>query len=626
MSSALLTLLLLSIFFLSSALSHSLLSDLSTSSFSPLPSSPLPPSASFSPLKEAASIRSYEALKHFIEGMMNCSASATPVPGLALSLIQKGKLQFAEGFGKRDDQGKPVQADTLFNIGSTSKAFTTTILAMLQSEGKLEWDKPIVDYIPSFRLYSPTTTQLVNAVDLTAHRVGLPRYDMVAFAEGHASSQAILSGLPFLVPAFQLRTTFQYNNLLYLLAGHLGVLLDHDDNHLVDNENDTSILWQKQVESRILEKLGMVHTTADLKEAIASGNYGMPHGVVEDVERKRKVVKAYPPMANRVLLPICPAGCLISNVVDMAKWMHFHYSGGKNLNGQSILNEQSLAYTHAPHMVLPQEKDQPSYTEPTFPVGFHCTAYSLAWVRCAYRGRTILWHNGGTLGHTTFVGFSPDDDIGITILSNVEGISTTTLLPIFLYAMDTALGFQPWLNVSNACNFPCAFFGTCPSNRSESTSSSTTVPKKQTSLSSSSSFQGEDLKEFVGTFVNPGLGNISVSLASTDNGDALAIRYGLLQGNTTQRRAGSRFEVLLQADILLEGINTTVQFGYNDNGEVDHLKVSLEPMMPPLVFTMPGRWSPSMPGFPVWQTVEGGQPKPQQQRQTLSTLRSIDIF
>jgi len=144
------------------------------------------------------------------------------VPGVAVAVIGEDEVILAKGYGYRDiDKKKPMTADTLLAIGSSSKAFTTFAMGSLVDKGKLDWEEPVRTYIPWFRLYDPFASEHLTPRDLVTHRSGLPRHDLVWYNNDKSSRKELVQKLAYLKPTADLRTRFQYNNLMFLTAGYL---------------------------------------------------------------------------------------------------------------------------------------------------------------------------------------------------------------------------------------------------------------------------------------------------------------------------------------------------------------------------------------------------------------------
>jgi len=178
------------------------------------------------------------------------------VPGLGVAVVQNGKIILTKGYGLRDrERNLPVTPDTLFAIGSITKSLTVTTLGTLVDEGKLDWDKPVRDYLPGFTLYSEILTEHLTTRDMVTHRSGLPRHDLVWYASDFSRAD-IVRRLRYLEPNKDLRETFQYNNLMFMTAGYTAGQLAGGLN------------WEEAVRQRVLDPLGMTGSHASTPAGI----------------------------------------------------------------------------------------------------------------------------------------------------------------------------------------------------------------------------------------------------------------------------------------------------------------------------------------------------------------------
>src|SRR5215813_2141415 len=209
------------------------------------------------------------------------------VPGMAIAIVKGKDIIYTKGFGYRDvEKQLPVTPDTLFAIGSSSKAFTTFVLGTLVDEGKIEWDKPLRNYIPWFRLYNESMGERLTPRDLVTHRSGLPRHDLVWYNNYGASRKWLVERLAYLEPSADLREKFQYNNLMFLTAGYLSEVI-------------TGKTWEENVRERILDPLGMARTNFSVLDSQKDQDFAQPYR-----KREGKVEK----MPFRVISNMGPAG------------------------------------------------------------------------------------------------------------------------------------------------------------------------------------------------------------------------------------------------------------------------------------------------------------------------------
>lgn len=338
------------------------------------------------------------------------------VPGAAIGILRGGEPVLADGFGLRSVRRQlPVTADTPFAICSCTKAFTTMVMGMLVDEGKLEWDKPVRDYLPEFALHDHFATERMTPRDLVTHRSGLPRHDAV-WHHSDASREELVQRLRYLEPSCDLRVTYQYQNLMYVTAGYL-----------VGRITDST--WEEQVQARILDPLGMSSSYFSVSESRRTDAAARPC-----VESRKRLVEV--PYCN--LDAIGPAGAINSTVPDMLRWVQLHLDGG-TAGGKRLVSRQTLREIHRPQITMEED----SHPE----IQLNC--YALGWSTYAYRGHRVFTHGGGIDGFACFTAFLPEEGIGAVVLTN-----RPSPLPQILTwnAVDRLLGLEPvpWSRRSRA--------------------------------------------------------------------------------------------------------------------------------------------------------------------------------
>ncbi|HWL51658.1 MAG TPA: serine hydrolase [Chthoniobacteraceae bacterium] len=335
------------------------------------------------------------------------------VPGLAIAVVKEGEVVLARGYGVREaGRPEPVDADTLFAIGSTTKAFTATAIGTLVDAGKLAWDAHVAQLWPEFRLSDPWVTKEIRVSDLLANHSGLsPLSELLWYGTGYDRAEILrrLAAVP-LDEGFRYR--FGYRNTMFLAAGELIPKVDGRS-------------WDEYVARVLFEPLGMERTFATEAGIDTKENVARPHLI--DYEGA-PVAIAYRDMAN-----IAPAGSIISSVRDMARWVGLNLAEGK-AGDRQIVQPATLRFIHRSQ--TPLGTTGPN-DQPLFP-GTELPAYALAWVTESYRGARIVWHNGGIDGMSAWVGFLPDRQLGVVILSNLENCDLRKA--IFYHLADHALG------------------------------------------------------------------------------------------------------------------------------------------------------------------------------------------
>ena len=318
------------------------------------------------------------------------------VPGLAIAIVRNGKTVFAKGYGVRE-VGKPgnVGADTLFGIGSNTKAFTVAALAMLVDQGKLDWDDKVIDHLPAFRLYDPYVTREFTVRDLLTHRsgLGLGAGDLMLFPHTDFTRDEIIHNLRYLKPASSFRSTFAYDNLLYIVAGQLIPAI-------------TGMSWEDFVQRRILDRLG---TDCAVNLARASGN---PDVAAPHVLALGKPTAITPDTGEA----LDPAGSIECSARGMAKWMAVQLDGEPAAGGGALFSEAQHRAMWTPQTIEPTSPATSAMTRT------HFRAYGLGWSLEDYGGFERVWHTGGLVGMVSYVSLLPEQHVGIVVLTSPQSL------------------------------------------------------------------------------------------------------------------------------------------------------------------------------------------------------------
>lgn len=334
------------------------------------------------------------------------------VPGLGISIVKEGKLIYSKGFGFRDvDRGLEVTPKTLFAIGSCSKAFTAVTMGILIDEGKLDWDKPVQEFLPAFKLKDPFAAERMTPRDLVCHRSGLPRHDFMWYNSSFTRKQ-LFKRLQYLEPSKDFRTNYQYQNLMFMTAGYL-----------VGQIAGTT--WEEFVKERIFEPLGMEESNFSVEDSKKAEDFALPYMKKED-----KVIEI--PFRN--IDNVGPAGSINSSVTDMANWLLLNLNKGK-FEEKQIISENNLNEIHSPQMIISKRiryKD------------LFYSMYGMGWGITAYRGHLMLSHGGGIDGFTALVSLLPKDNMGLVILTNRGDNPVPSIIAYNAYDRLLGLDQIPW--------------------------------------------------------------------------------------------------------------------------------------------------------------------------------------
>jgi CubicO group peptidase (beta-lactamase class C family) len=352
------------------------------------------------------------------------------VPGLAVAVVKDDSVVYLRGFGTRTvGRDEPVDAHTSFAIASTTKAFTATALAMLVDEGKVRWDDPVSLHVPGFQPADPSLSGELTVRDLLTHRSGLPATDQLWYATA-ASRDEILRRLRFVRPEARPRTTYQYNNTAYVVAGMVV-------------QGASGMSWEDFVRTRILEPLEMRETLTGFPGLETRGNVATPHVEVRDTVR---------PIRYRNMDNAGPAGSINSSIADMVKWIRFQLAGGVAADGRRLVSEAQHREMLRPQFVIPPSQYYPAarLAAPNF------TAYGLGWFMQDYRGRKLAMHTGSIDGMTAILALVPEERLGLVIYANLDHAELRHALMYRI--IDAYLGGEPrdWSREMHALYAPFA--------------------------------------------------------------------------------------------------------------------------------------------------------------------------
>ncbi len=337
-----------------------------------------------------------------VDAIVRPFMAAFETPGIAVAIVRPGQPAFVKGYGVRTlGKPEPVDAHTLFGIASHSKAFTAAALALLVDAGKLGWEDPVVKYLPDFRMYDPAVTQMMTVRDLLVHRSGLPlgAGDLMFFPAGTHTAEDVLKALPYLKPARGFRAGYDYDNILYIVAG---ILI----------ERVAGQRWDRFVEAQLFAPIGMadaVGSRGSLKTDNVAGRHARLGPPVRGIGKLAVVAADEGPMVDA-------AGGINASVTDMAKWLQVQLAQGKLPDGKPLWSPAQAREMWAPQTIT-SASDGPSADNPTRPV---LQAYALGWFVQDYRGMRMIQHSGGLSGQVTYTGLLPSRGIGVSVFSNVE--------------------------------------------------------------------------------------------------------------------------------------------------------------------------------------------------------------
>lgn len=331
----------------------------------------------------------------YIDSVVAASMKVLPQAGIAVAVVKDGKVIHSKGYGLASKEtGAKVDENTLFSIASNSKAFTTTALGMLVDRGQLNWTDKVVDYIPEFKMYDPYITEHFTILDLITHRsgLGLGAGDLMFIPDGSDFKiEDVVSSFQYQEPTSEFRTKYDYDNLLYIVAGEV-------------IERVSGQAWDLFVQNEIMRVLDMKRSVGYRENLTSEVNVAKPHssegGVVMQLNEYADPNKVFG-----------AAGGIYASVKDLSNWMLMHLNDG-TYGAQVVLKpETQKKMWEAQTLIHFQAEGGGNYNN-------HFNAYGLGWFLKDENGYTIVSHTGGMPGMLSQTILIPELNAGIVVLTN----------------------------------------------------------------------------------------------------------------------------------------------------------------------------------------------------------------
>lgn len=357
-----------------------------------------------------------------LDAVVKKSMQQFEVPGALLALVEPGRAPLTKGYGVRKlGESAPMDEHTLFSIASNTKAFTAAALAILIDEGKLSWDDKVADRLPGFRMYDPYVSHEMTVRDLLVHRsgLGLGAGDLLFWPQSTVSREDLVHRLRYIVPATSFRSSYAYDNVLYVVAGEV-----------IEAVSGQS--WEDFIVERIFQPLGM-NESAPSKGRIKSANRSWPHARLNG--RARNVGGSVEPLSIAPGVDnAAPAGGINASPHDMVRWLQLQLDRGVLGSGR-LFSEAAAKEMWTPQVLVPvgTEHSAIAAIQPTF------QTYALGWNIKDYRGHRIVTHSGFVEGSASVTFLIPDKKVGFIVMINGE--DTEAHEAIAYHLLDHYLGF-----------------------------------------------------------------------------------------------------------------------------------------------------------------------------------------
>jgi CubicO group peptidase (beta-lactamase class C family) len=337
------------------------------------------------------------------------------VPGMSVAIVKDGKIMLAKGYGTKMIGTKdPVDGNTLFAIASNSKAFTATALAMLVEEGKLKWDDPVVDHLPWFKMADSYVSSHLTIRDLLVHQSGLTPYsgDLMLFPPSNFTRREILNKLPKLPLQYDFRTTYAYDNILYLAAGEI-------------IEAKSKLKWEDFIKTRIFDQVDMPNSISRFSEFRNQSNVSVAH---DRIDGKIQVIDDY---LNLDIGDVSdPAGGILSNANDISNWMITQLDSGRTPSKKVLFKPSTTKELWKIVRPIPFGK----IADDLKPAQMDFFGYALGLRTYNYQKYKVVGHGGKLDGFVSQIAMVPDLKMGIAIFTNQE--STAAYWSVIYHVLD----------------------------------------------------------------------------------------------------------------------------------------------------------------------------------------------
>ncbi len=463
--------------------------------------------------------------------------------GFAVAIVEKDKIVYSKGFGYRDYEKKlPVTANTLFAIGSCTKAFTSSLLGILEKQERLKLDDKVTDVLPGFHFFNKEMDNTLTLRDLMTHRTGMPRHDLSWYLFNTSSHDSLIKRIQYQEPSAAIREKWQYNNFMFLLQG-------------VVSEKLWGRTWEENIRTQLLDPLGMQRTNTDIHLMDKDGDAAKGYVV------KKDSLISHVDYYN--INGMGPAGSINSSVDEMAKWLMLWIQGGK-FNGKEILPPGYINQAMGSQMVI--STGLPDRQNPDV----HLSNYGLGWFINSYRGHYRVEHGGNIDGFTASTCFFPSDSIGIVVLSNQNASNNPTLARNIIADRMLRLSYINWNGIRKKASAEAA------AQEKKSNPQPANHPGTHPSHAATA---------YAGSYTNAGYGTIHV----VNRGDSLFTYFG--KDSAWLKHYHYDVFSLVGYDKDTHQIDTTddenlrFTFRFGENGEMQSFFVPVEGSLKPIEFT-----------------------------------------
>ncbi len=468
---------------------------------------------------------------------LNEILKTTKAPGFAVAIVQGKKIIYAKGFGYRDYENKiPVDTNTLFAIGSCTKAFTSSILGQLRQEDKISFDDSPRKYIPELKFYNNEMNNNIIIKDLMSHRTGLPRHDASWYYFPTYDKDSLMHRIEYQEPFTGVRQKWHYNNFMFLTQGIIA-------------EEITGKTWQENIKDRFFTPLGMTRSNVSIDELEKSTNAALGYSL------KNKRLDYYH------IAAMAPAGSINSSVNEMSNWLITWLNKGV-FEGQQIIPEPYIE-----EAITSQMATGSGFPDKEFP-DLHLLNYGYAWFLSSYKGHYLVQHGGNIDGFSASTAFFPSDSIGIVVLTNQNHSSLPKMVSNSIADRILKTKKTDWTNWY------------IESLTKESLGKIEAESKPSTKETHKQSHNNID---YTGTYSNGGYGTFKIIVKNE-----LLYTEGLHINQFINHLDYDLFELIDVKDNTIDssqlGQAYTAKFNINNSGDISSVELKVEHKLDPIIF------------------------------------------
>lgn len=472
-----------------------------------------------------------------VEKELNEILEITKSAGFAVAVVKGNEIIYSKGFGYRDYENKiPVDSNTLFAIGSSTKAFTSSILGQLRKEDKLSFDESPIKYVPDLKFFNDEMNNSIVIKDLMSHRTGLPRHDWSWYVFPTYDKDSLMRRVEFQEPFTGVRKQWYYNNFMFLTQGVIA-------------ERITGKSWEENMYERLLKPLKMTRSNLSIKELRKADNVALGYEIVDEKISKMDYYR---------IAGMSPAGSMNSSVNEMSNWLMTWLNKGK-FEGNEIIPEAYINEAMSSQMVI-----NGALPDDEFP-DIHMATYGYGWMLSSYKGHYRVEHGGNIDGFSADVIFFPSDSIGIVVLANQNGSSVPSLVRNTIADRLINVESTDWIKRYKDRK--------AKQEDVEEEAEAAPIQKKQAPQ--------HQPKDFTGFYENLGYGQFEI-IVENDSLFAVLPLWKLYLEH-------KHFDIYNSYKVTDEGIDISDEglafnFQIDNEGEIYNLKLKIEPTLQPLEF------------------------------------------